>query len=233
MRLTHIYQVIGIDIAPIQPPFVPPNCKFEIDDIEEEFTYRRPFDFIHCRYMAYAVKSWPKLVQQIYEYVLFPSTSYHSHVIPRHTTPGGFVEFTDFDVIIRSDDGSLEGTTMKTWTETLPQAGRLIGREPCPGPKLEGWVRDAGFTNIVVKVYKLPIGPWPKDPNFKLVGAYYHVTVSQGLEGFTLKLYVDVLKWKYEEVQVLLAEVRKDLNNRSIHGYTTMYKVIAQRPRGL
>ncbi|KAN0091943.1 S-adenosyl-L-methionine-dependent methyltransferase [Hyaloscypha variabilis] len=209
-------EVIGIDIAPIQPPFVPPNCKFEIDDIEEEFTYRRPFDFIHCRYMAYAVKSWPKLVQQIYE----------------HTTPGGFVEFTDFDVIIRSDDGSLEGTTMKTWTETLPQAGRLIGREPCPGPKLEGWVRNAGFTNIVVKVYKLPIGPWPKDPNFKLVGAYYHVTVSQGLEGFTLKLYIDVLKWKYEDVKVLLAEVRKDLNNRSIHGYTTMYKVIAQRPGG-
>ncbi|KAE9367019.1 S-adenosyl-L-methionine-dependent methyltransferase [Stipitochalara longipes BDJ] len=209
-------EVLGVDLMPIQPQFVPPNCKFEIDDIEEDFTYRQPFDFIHCRYMAYAVKNWPRLIGQIYA----------------HTTPGGFVEFTDFDLIIRSDDGSMDNTTMQTWTNTLPQAGRLLGREPCPGPKLEQWVRDAGFTNIVTKIYKLPIGPWPKDPNFKLVGAYYHVTVSQGVEGFSLRLYMNVLKWSYEELQVLLAKVRKDLNTRSIHGYTTMYKVMAQRPGG-
>src|ERR1035438_5408437 len=87
----------------------------------------------------------------------------------------GFVEFTDFDLVIRSDDGTLDGTTLQSWGDTLPQAGRAIGREPCPGPKLEEWVRNAGFTNIVSKVYKLPIGPWAKDPQFKLVGAYYHV----------------------------------------------------------
>lgn len=119
---------------------------------------------------------------------------------------------------------------METWTNTMPQAGRMLGREPCPGPKLEEWVRQTGFTNIVVKVYKIPIGPWPKDPQFKLVGAYYHVTVSQGVEGFSLRLYMNVLGWSYEELQVLLAEVRKDLNTRTIHGYSTMYKVIAQRP---
>lgn len=148
----------------------------------------------------------------------------------RHTAPGGFVEFTDFDLVIRSDDGSLDNTTLKTWTDTLPKAGRMLGREPCPGPFLEQWVRDAGFTNITTKIYKLPIGPWPKNPDMKLVGAYYHVTVSQGVEGFSLRLYMNVLKWSYEELQVLLAKVRKDLNTRSIHSYTAMYKVIAQRP---
>ena len=132
--------------------------------------------------------------------------------------------------MIRSDDGSLENTTMKQWTDTLPQAGRMLGREPCPGPKLEGWIRDAGFENIVVKVYKLPIGPWAKDPQFKLIGAYYHVTVMQGVEGFSLRLYMNVLKWTYEELQVLLAQVRRDLNARTIHAYTAMYKVIAQKP---
>jgi hypothetical protein len=107
-----------------------------------------------------------------------------------------------------------------------------MGREPCPGPKLEEWIRAAGFTNIVSKAYKLPIGPWAKDPQFKLVGAYYHVTVSQGVEGFSLRLYLNILKWSYDELQVLLAKVRKDLNTRSIHSYSTMYKVVAQKPGG-
>jgi hypothetical protein len=25
---------------PIQPPWVPPNCRFEIDDVEEDWTYK-------------------------------------------------------------------------------------------------------------------------------------------------------------------------------------------------
>ncbi|PMD51117.1 S-adenosyl-L-methionine-dependent methyltransferase [Hyaloscypha bicolor E] len=128
-------EVLGVDLAPIQPEFVPPNCKFEIDDIDEDFTYRRPFEFIHCPYMAYIVKDWPRLISQAYQ----------------HTAPGGFFEFTDFDLVIRSDDGSLDNTTMKAWTETMPQARRMLGREPCLGPKLEQWIRDAGFTIIVIK----------------------------------------------------------------------------------
>lgn len=149
----------------------------------------------------------------------------------RHTVPGGFVEFTDFDLVIRSDDGTLDGITLQSWGDTLPQAGRAIGREPCPGPKLEEWVRNAGFMNIVSEVYKLPIGPWAKDPQFKLVGAYYHVSVFQGVEAFSLRLYLNILKWGDDELQVLMAKVRKDLNTRSIHSYSTMYRVYAQKPR--
>ncbi|KAM3415712.1 hypothetical protein BST61_g9226 [Cercospora zeina] len=29
-------QVLGTDLSPIQPVFVPPNCRFEIDDMDEE-----------------------------------------------------------------------------------------------------------------------------------------------------------------------------------------------------
>jgi hypothetical protein len=60
---------LGVDPAPIQPGFVPTNCKFEIGDIDYDFTYRRPFDFIHCPYMAYVVKDWPRLISQAYRYV--------------------------------------------------------------------------------------------------------------------------------------------------------------------
>jgi hypothetical protein len=107
-------QVLGVDLAPIQPEFVPTNCKFEIDDIDYDFTYRRPFDFIHCPYMAYVVKDWPRLISQVYRYVPPLCLLNRAHVIYRHTAPGGFFEFTDFDLVTRSDDGSLDNTTIKT-----------------------------------------------------------------------------------------------------------------------
>lgn len=30
-------QVLGIDLSPEQPTWVPPNCKFEVDDFELEW----------------------------------------------------------------------------------------------------------------------------------------------------------------------------------------------------
>jgi hypothetical protein len=38
------------------------------------------------------------------------------------------------------------------------------GREPSPGPKLAGWLTDAGFVDVTDKVIRLPLGRWPKDP---------------------------------------------------------------------
>ena len=45
----------------------------------------------------------------------------------------------------------------------------------------------------------------------------------KGAEGFTLRLFIKVLNWTHEEVQVLLAQVRKDLKDPSIHAYMNMY----------
>ena len=46
---------------------VPPNVRFEIDDVEAEWTYHQYFDFIHCRFMAPAIRDWPRLVRQCFE----------------------------------------------------------------------------------------------------------------------------------------------------------------------
>ncbi|KAK1532304.1 methyltransferase domain-containing protein [Colletotrichum costaricense] len=43
--------VLGIDLSASQPEFVPPNVLFEIDDIEEPWTFTKPFDYIHSRMM--------------------------------------------------------------------------------------------------------------------------------------------------------------------------------------
>ena len=48
---------------------VPPNVTFEVDDVEDPWTYSKKFDFIHCRTMANAIRDWPKLVKNCFEYV--------------------------------------------------------------------------------------------------------------------------------------------------------------------
>ena len=42
-------EVIGIDLSPIQPDMVPPNLRFQIDDIRKEWSFRYKFDFIYIR----------------------------------------------------------------------------------------------------------------------------------------------------------------------------------------
>ncbi|KAI9711591.1 MAG: hypothetical protein M1820_002156 [Bogoriella megaspora] len=59
--------VLGNDLSPIQPDLVPPNLSFEVDDMEKEWCYNTPFDYIHCRYLAGALRDWPKLMQQAYK----------------------------------------------------------------------------------------------------------------------------------------------------------------------
>jgi SAM-dependent methyltransferase len=78
-------EVLGIDLAPIQPEWqapsqpaafapsllivsrVPTNCRFEIDDAEEQWTYRCQFDFIHSRDFLFSIRDWQKLVNQCFE----------------------------------------------------------------------------------------------------------------------------------------------------------------------
>lgn len=97
------------------------------------------------------------------------------------------------------------------------KAANKIGRDPCPGPQLEDWMKEAGFTNITRHKFKIPIGPWAKDPKQKDVGMYNLVQHLQGLEAFSLRLFCDVLGWQKEEVYVFLSSVRKDLKNPAIH----------------
>lgn len=65
--LYHSAEVIGIDLSPSQPMMVPPNVCFELDDIEEDWTFGFQFDYIHARYMIGTICDWSRLVHQCHE----------------------------------------------------------------------------------------------------------------------------------------------------------------------
>jgi len=69
-RYPHVDLVLGNDISPIQPTCVPPNVKFEAEDIERTpWVYPEPFDYIFCRQLILSIADWPTLVKSAYESV--------------------------------------------------------------------------------------------------------------------------------------------------------------------
>ncbi|TVY46486.1 Secondary metabolism regulator [Lachnellula occidentalis] len=61
-------QVTGVDIAPIQPKWTSPNCHFEIDDIEQPWTWQEEsFDYIFARDLLLCIRDWPRLIDQCYK----------------------------------------------------------------------------------------------------------------------------------------------------------------------
>ena len=61
-------EVLGIDLSPIQPEWVPPNVRFAVDDVESPWLFpRNNFDYIHSRHTVMAVKKWMKLFRRAYE----------------------------------------------------------------------------------------------------------------------------------------------------------------------
>ena len=140
-------QVLGNDLSPIQPRWVPPNVRFEVDDAEAEWTYAQPFDFIHCRCMYGALKDWPALVRRCFE----------------HVKPGAYVEMVDFDLLLRSPDGSVPGTAMEKVNLTFIETSTQGGKEPNPGRYLKKWMEEAGFVDVHETVTVMPSGTWPAD----------------------------------------------------------------------
>ncbi|KZL74106.1 methyltransferase domain-containing protein [Colletotrichum tofieldiae] len=209
-------EILGNDLSAIQPSWVPPNIKFEIDDVESPWVHENKYDFIFCRYMASSITNWPKLVKNIYD----------------NLNPGGWVEFQDFDFGFFSDDGTVtEEHHAHKWSKLLFEGCEKFGRDPCPGPKIEGWVKSAGFVDVVSEVYKVPFGPWPKDPHYRDIGMTNLIQMLNGLEGFSLRVFCGIHGWTREEVLVLLAHVRQELKAGTYHSYDKFHVVYAQKPQ--
>ena len=59
--------VTGTDLSPIQPSWVPGNCRFEIDDAASDWTYtNESFDFIHVRGLYGCIRDWPAFYEEVY-----------------------------------------------------------------------------------------------------------------------------------------------------------------------
>jgi hypothetical protein len=62
-------QILGTDLSPIQPVWVPPNVKFMVDDAELDWLELENFyDFVHGRHITPAIKNFPALIERAFKY---------------------------------------------------------------------------------------------------------------------------------------------------------------------
>lgn len=198
-------EVIGNDLSPTQTTMVPPNLKFIVDDIEEDWNYEsQPFDFVHARFLAGAVGNWPRLMQQAFNC----------------TKPGGWVEFQDWNTFIYSQDNSIAPESDMAKFHAMCGGGREAqGFDMKPGVSLERWMIEAGFQNVQAYKLYLPLGTWPRDKRLKEIGALNLLQMLEAVEAICLGTLPHAPQpWSYEEIQVFLAGIRRDFTNRKIHG---------------
>ncbi|KUJ18487.1 S-adenosyl-L-methionine-dependent methyltransferase [Mollisia scopiformis] len=209
-------EVIGVDIAPIQPRWVAPNCRFEIDDIEQPWTWRpSSFDFIFARDLLLSIRDFPKLISQCYT----------------HLKPGGHIEFESIYGVVKCDDDSLPpDSDFITFNNHVQNAANAMGCPLTDCAKFVEWFEEAGFECVVEKKFKIPSNPWPKDPRLRLIGAFELEMFLNGLEGMSLRLFERGMGWTAEETTVFLTGVRKDIRNQRFHAYYPFYVIHARKP---
>ncbi|KPM36931.1 hypothetical protein AK830_g9631 [Neonectria ditissima] len=209
-------EVIGVDLSPIQPSFVPPNCKFEIDDLEKEWTWKVPFDYVFSRMMTGSFASPKAMAERVFE----------------NLAPGGWYEIQDIQLPVLCDDGTLdpETSSLVKWQKGLIEGSKAVGRPLGVTDENKGLLEQAGFINVHETVYRWPTNSWPKDRKLKELGRWNLANFDAGLEGVSLALFTRVLSWSKEEVLALCSEVRKELRNPKVHGYWKIYIVYGQKP---
>lgn len=164
-------EVIGTDVSPIQPAWVPPNVKFELDDCNREWTWNEDsFDFIHLRLLNGVVSDWFSLFRNAF----------------RCARPGGYVESLTTSACVHSDDGSVKkGSALEQWHSIFWEGGKKLGRtfKVLEDDLQKMAMEEAGFVDITVKDLKIPLGAWPEDKKLAEIGLWWKMAVESDIEG--------------------------------------------------
>ncbi|TDZ67244.1 Secondary metabolism regulator LAE1 [Colletotrichum trifolii] len=192
-------RVIGTDLSPIQSNAVPPNVHFYVENASEAWAWPEPFDYVHTRVLLGSFADFKKeVIQQAFDAL----------------RPGGWFESQDFNVEAVSDDETLPpDSPLCRWTHDMNYASELIGRPLSRAHLLRQWYEEIGFVDVHERVFKVPLNGWAKNPRHKHVGRLWEQNFLDGLSGFSLALFTQVLERHRGEVELSLVGVRKDISN--------------------
>ncbi|OTB04731.1 hypothetical protein M426DRAFT_320592 [Hypoxylon sp. CI-4A] len=212
-------EVIGTDLSPTQPMWVPPNVKFELDDCTKEWTWgENSIDFVHMRYLFGAIADWDELLHQAYI----------------TTKPGGWVQSCEAEVIIKSDDGTIapDSAIETFWNMLYRGASAKMGATflPMSDNVQKGAFERAGFQYVQQHDYKFPIGGWPTDKKMAEIGRYVQLTMLNDVEGYTLYLWNIVMGENAPGYDEALAKMKRELRSKRIHAYMRCRYVFGQKP---
>ena len=126
----------------------------------------------------------------------------------------------DLDPHLVSDDDSIARSPMHTmFCGLIVEASRKYGKPVPHHTQYKKWIEGAGFVDVREYLFKIPINTWPKNKQLKEVGKYQLLNYTEGYEAIGIGLFTRTLNWQPTEFQVLLARLRQELKDRTIHAY--------------
>ncbi|KAF4126530.1 Conserved hypothetical, protein [Geosmithia morbida] len=208
-------RVRGIDLAPIQPAWVPPNVDFLVDDFENDFI-TRDCDLIHFRFIAsiLKVKTVPAILGNAYQAL----------------KPGGWIEMQELCGAPLCDDGTMpDDDPVKKMYDLAAQAFARFDADVRLASDLGTHLREAGFENVKCIVKKVPIGVWAKDKTLRLIGLYQKTAILQLMPALAGRPF-EALGMAKAESEIVLSLARKGLEDTGAHRYFNYYFWYAQKP---
>lgn len=122
-----------------------------------------------------------------------------------------------------SDDDSLPADSIVAgWGPNFLGCAERSGRPLDTQLTMKASIENAGFINVQDKLYKCPLGSWPRDKIYKDAGKVNMEHWKTGLEGWAMYLltkFGEPTPWSPDEVQVYVARVRNEISQPNLHCY--------------
>lgn len=214
-------EVVGWDLALIQPKLIPPNSRFERRDIEDRWTgvNRDYFDLIHVQMLLGSISNWHALYRQIFE----------------HLKPGsGILEQVEIDIRPFIDEGGFpESSKFLLWVREMNEAHDRAGQPLGMDPNTQAVLEHLGYVDVRHDEIKVPYNSWPAGDHERDLGKWFNLAMTQGLSAMSLAPLTRMLGYKKDQVDALLEEVKEEICDRSIKSYCIMHIWTARRPAGV
>ncbi|KAH7127865.1 S-adenosyl-L-methionine-dependent methyltransferase [Dactylonectria estremocensis] len=210
-------EVVGTDISPIQPSWIPPNLKFEIDDCTQDWTFTPDsYDYVHIRYLVGTIPDWTELFKQAHKTL----------------QSGGYLESFEASPTIESDDDTVTPeSAMGQWDQIFIEGSKTTGRTfTVIADNLQRKaMEEAGFVDIEEWNFKCPLSPWPKDPKLKEMGQFGQLFATQDTAGL-LTFVASILGWSQERFLVYISQFRREIRDRRNHPYFRIKVLWGRKP---
>lgn len=203
-----------------------PNLQFQIQFLQPDtqWDFAEKFDFVYVRTLSYMVD----------HSVWFPS-------LLRNLNEGGWAEFNQWIIQIQSSNGYSKGkgAAVKTWnalvmegkfkphidssspyrTNDLTIGAKRLGKDVAAPLKFKSMLEKIGFEDIAQIRHDVPLNQWVPDPELQKLSEASYKNIVIALRPFSTSTLGYGLGWATEQIDVLLEEVRKDLENTDFHCY--------------
>ena len=205
-------QITACDIGIFDVGEIPYNLRFELDDVNDEWSYSKQFDYIHLRDMAGAIRNWSALYEQAFE----------------NLSPGGHLEIIDWN---ESEISGLDRSDyLSMYCSAVGSAAEMSGYPRSLAHHNVHLLHQAGFEQTRTETLTIPIGTWHFKREQKIMGKMALVALLEGLEATSLRLLTKHKGWKSKEVKDLCSKVATEIRAEGSMAFFPVHITWAMKP---